>query len=145
MTGIRVRGAGVNTQELEEAASNAVVAIVRAPLGNGAGVFAPNIKLGLFEPRALGSRRARDVNRSPLECGMSYSHLRKQVLWARRVLGEPRLLCGYARKRLRDSNRPFLESNVRFGRGCLEEGIREGVNWDWRVTFHFYYRIKGAY
>lgn len=26
--------------------------IVRAPLGNGAGVFAPNIKLGLFGPRA---------------------------------------------------------------------------------------------
>lgn len=28
--------------------SESVVAIVRAPLGNGAGVFAPNIKLGLF-------------------------------------------------------------------------------------------------
>lgn len=60
-TGIRVRGGGVSGAE---AASGA--AIVRAPLGNGAGVFAPNIKLGLFGPRALGSRRAGDVNRSPV-------------------------------------------------------------------------------
>lgn len=58
--------------------------IVGAPLGNGAGVFAPNIKLGAYGPaRELGFRGAVDVNRSPLECGTSYSYLRKQVLRTR--------------------------------------------------------------
>lgn len=51
--------------------SESVVAIVRAPLGNGAAVFAPNIKLGLFPRRGrspLEEHTALYVNRSPLEC-----------------------------------------------------------------------------
>ena len=101
-----------------------LAAIVRAPLGNGAGVFAPNIKLGLSKPAAAGRARP-TVNRSPCSNAARLIHTyvnRSRETNARRavgVRGEPVLLAIRVELII-----------IRFGRAAIAEPVpRRGDSW----------------